>query len=63
MRLPAAVVKALKLEQGDQIEIRVAGKRKLEVSRDPVRQWALREMERLRVPFPPDFKFNREELY
>jgi antitoxin MazE len=63
VRLPAAVVKALKLKEGDQIEIRVAGKRKLEVARDPIRQWALEEMERLRVPLPPDFKFNREELY
>jgi antitoxin MazE len=47
VRLPAAVVKALKLKEGDQIEIRVAGKRKLEVARDPIRQWALEE--RVRV--------------
>jgi antitoxin MazE len=63
VRLPAAVVNALKLKEGDQIEIRVAGKRRLGVARDPMRRWALEEMERLSVPFPPDFKFNREELY
>ncbi|HEY6342578.1 MAG TPA: AbrB/MazE/SpoVT family DNA-binding domain-containing protein [Bryobacteraceae bacterium] len=63
VRLPAAVVKALNLKEGDQIEIRVTGKRKFEVARDADREWALKAMERLRVPFPPDFKFNREELY
>lgn len=63
VRLPAAVVKALKLKEGDHIDIQVAGKRKLSVGRDPIREWALKEMERLSVPLPPDFKFNREELY
>jgi antitoxin MazE len=63
VRLPAAVVKALKLKEGDHIEIRVAGKRKFEVARDPIREWALKEMERLSVPFPSDFKFNREEIH
>jgi antitoxin MazE len=34
VRLPAAVVEALDLEQGDQIEIRIAGAREFEVSRN-----------------------------
>jgi len=41
IRLPAAVVDALKLKEGDDIEIRVAGKREFEVDRDESRQRAL----------------------
>ena len=35
IRLPAAVVDALDLKEGDQIEIRVAGAREFEVSQLP----------------------------
>ena len=34
IRLPAAVVEALDLKEGDDIEIQVAGKRSFDVSRD-----------------------------
>ncbi|MBB6143500.1 antitoxin MazE [Silvibacterium bohemicum] len=61
VRLPAAVVEALDLKEGDQIEIRVAGEREFEVSRDETRERALAKLRELRRPFPPDFKFDREE--
>jgi antitoxin MazE len=61
IRLPAAVVDALKLKEGDSIEIRVAGKREFEVSRDQSRQRALENLRKLRRPFPPGFVFDREE--
>lgn len=61
VRLPAAVVDALGLKEGDQIEIRVAGEREFEVSRDKRREKALEKLRKLRRPFPPDFKFDREE--
>jgi antitoxin MazE len=61
VRLPAAVVDALKLKEGDQIEIRVAGEREFEVSRDRKRQDALEGLRKLRRPLPADFKFDREE--
>jgi antitoxin MazE len=61
VRLPAAVVEALNLKEGDQIEIRVAGKREFEVSRDQTRERALAKLRKLRRPFPPGFKFDREE--
>jgi antitoxin MazE len=61
VRLPAAVVEALKLKEGDQIEIRVAGEREFEVSRDRRRQEALEGLRKLRRPLPADFKFDREE--
>ena len=35
VRLPVAVVEALKLEEGDEIEIQVVGKRAFEINRRP----------------------------
>jgi antitoxin MazE len=61
VRLPAAVVDALQLKEGDQIEIRVAGGRVFEVSRDQSRERALSRLRKLRRPFPPGFVFDREE--
>lgn len=63
VRLPAAVVKALELKEGDDIEIKVAGKRELEVSRNESRQRALESLRKLRRPFPPGFVFDRDEIY
>ncbi|MBZ5573535.1 MAG: AbrB/MazE/SpoVT family DNA-binding domain-containing protein [Acidobacteriia bacterium] len=61
VRLPAEVVKALNLKEGDQIEIRIAGMRKFEVRRDPGRQRALSRLRRLRRPLPAGFVFERAE--
>jgi antitoxin MazE len=61
VRLPQAVVEALKLKEGDQIEITVAGSRRFEVSRDLRREKALERLRALRRPLPPGFKFDREE--
>jgi len=61
IRLPAAVVKALDLKEGDDIEIQVAGKRAFDVSRDQSRERALAQLRKLRRPFPPGFVFDREE--
>jgi antitoxin MazE len=61
IRLPAAVVEALELKEGDRIEIRIAGGRVFEVSRDQSRQRALNRLRKLRRPFPPGFVFDREE--
>lgn len=63
VRLPAAVVKALELKEGDDIEIRVAGDRAFEVSRDESRKRALETLRKLRRPFPPGFVFDREEAH
>jgi antitoxin MazE len=63
IRLPAAIVKALELKEGDDIEIRVAGEKAFEVSRDESRQRALETLRKLRRPFPPGFVFDREEAH
>ena len=61
IRLPAAVVKALELKEGDNIEIRVAGNQAFEVGRDPARQEALARLRKLSRPLPAGFVFDREE--
>ncbi len=63
IRLPVAVVKALELKEGDRIEIRVAGSRELEVSRDESRKRALEVLRKLSRPLPPGFVFTREEAH
>lgn len=63
VRLPAAVVEALALKEGDQITIHVAGKREFGVSRDNSRQKAIEGLRKLRRPLPPGFKFDREEAH
>jgi antitoxin MazE len=59
VRLPAAVVDALELKQGDQIEVRIAGPREFEISRDRTREAALERLRQLRRPLPAGFTFDR----
>lgn len=61
VRLPAAVVEALELKEGDDIEIRVANTGVFEVERKPTREEWLIRMRRFRGMIPADFKFDREE--
>jgi antitoxin MazE len=61
VRLPATVVEALELKEGDEIEIGIAGKREFVVSRDQSREKALETIRRLSGKFPKGFKFDREE--
>jgi len=61
IRLPAQVVDALELKEGDHIEIRVAEDRVFEVGRDQSRQRALAKLRKLRRPLPPGFVFDRAD--
>ena len=61
VRLPAAVVEALDLKEGDQIEITIAGERAFEVTRDSTKEKALARLRRLRRPLPAGFSFSRDE--
>jgi antitoxin MazE len=61
VRLPSEVAEALRLKEGDQIEIRIANMREFEVRRDPRRQRALDRLRRLRRPLPAGFIFDRAE--
>ena len=61
IRLPEAVVQALELKAGDEIEILVGGSRKFEVQRDRRLERALRALRALQKPLPPGFRFDRDE--
>ena len=61
VRLPVAVVEALRLKEGDEIEIRAAGEREFAVARKPSRQDFLNRLRAYRGRLPPDFKFERDE--
>jgi len=63
VRLPAVVVEALDLKEGDEIEISIAGKRDFKVARDRSKERALEQLRRMKWSFPPDFKFSREEIH
>ena len=62
VRLPAAVVEALDLKEGDEIEILVAGKREFKVARDRSKQRAFDQLRKMKWSFPADFRFNRDEM-
>jgi antitoxin MazE len=63
IRLPAAVVTALELKEGDEVEIYVAGTRRLEISRDRTREKALAKLRALGQKMPEGFRFSRDEVY
>jgi antitoxin MazE len=63
VRLPSAVVKALELKAGDQIDIRVVGPRTLDIERKPDRPELIRRLRKYRGMIPADFKFDRSEIY
>jgi len=59
VRLPQAVVEALGLKEGDEIEIQVLGARTLEVAKRPAPKELLKRLHRLRGRLPAGFKFDR----
>lgn len=61
VRLPAAVVKALGLKEGDQLEIQIASRRAFEVSRSPNARELLARLHKFRGRLPASFKFDRLE--
>ncbi len=63
VRLPMAVVEALELQDGDEIEIRVDDPRTLTVAKKPDLEEMFARVRKLRGKMPKDYKFNREELY
>jgi antitoxin MazE len=59
VRLPAAVVEALTLKEGDDIEIHVAGVRTFEIAKRPQARELLARLRKFRGRLPADFKFDR----
>jgi antitoxin MazE len=62
VRLPASVVEALELKEGDDIEIHVADRATFGVARKPGRTDLLKRLQAFRGRLPADFKFDRDEV-
>jgi antitoxin MazE len=58
-RLPSS--KRSGFQEGDEIEITVAGTRRFEIERDDSHAKALARLKGLRRPLPKDFRFDRDE--
>lgn len=63
VRLPASVVEALQLKDGDDIEIHIAGDKVFEIKKKPCAQELLARLRRYRGRLPADFKFDRLEAH
>ena len=63
VRLPAAVVEAMTLNEGDEVEILIAGKRTFEIKKRPGARELLLRLRRFRGRIPADFKFDRLEAH
>ena len=60
VRLPASVVEALELREGDEIELFVDDPTRFGVSRKPGRAELIERLRAFRGRLPADFKFNRD---
>jgi antitoxin MazE len=63
VRLPAVVVEALTLKEGDEIEIHVVGARAFEVKKRPGTRELLAQLRKFRGRLPADFRFDRLEVH
>jgi len=63
VRLPAAVVDALGLKEGDDIKIEVAGSRTFEIHKEPDNRELLARLRKFRGQLPADFTFDRLEAH
>lgn len=61
VRLPSAVVEALELKAGDEIEIEIADERQFGIARKPTRPALLQRLRQFRERLPADFKFDRQD--
>jgi antitoxin MazE len=62
VRLPAAVVEALELKAGDDIEVEVLGARQFAVGRKAGRAELLERLRRFRGKLPADWRFDRDDM-
>jgi antitoxin MazE len=59
VRLPASVVEALALKEGDDIDIQIAGTHAFEIEKKPGSAELLSRLRQFRGRLPADFKFDR----
>jgi len=61
IRIPEMVVEALQLQEGDEVEIRVAKARVMEIARDDERKKARAVVQSFSRKLPMDWRFDRDE--
>jgi antitoxin MazE len=61
IRLPASVVQALELHEGDDIEVLIAEERVFQVKKKPGNDAILARLRQFRGKLPADFKFDRDD--
>lgn len=61
IRLPAAVVDAMELREGDEVALQVVSKCVIEIGKAPGAKKHLASLRRFRGRLPNDFKFDRWE--
>jgi antitoxin MazE len=62
VRLPASVVEALELKEGEEIEVHVLGARSVEIGRKPSARNLLARLCKYRGRLPASFRFDRIEV-
>lgn len=63
IRLPAAVVEALNLQEGDDIEVILADKNTFGLKKKPGNKELLKRLHQYRGRLPKDFIFDRDSLH
>ena len=63
IRLPASVVEALKLKEGDDIEVLIADKRIFQVRKKLGKTGCLEQLRKFRGKLPADFIFDRDDIH
>lgn len=61
VRLPASIVQALDLKEGEEIDLHVAGERSFKVSKQANSKELLTRLRALRGRLPDSFRFDRLE--
>jgi antitoxin MazE len=61
IRLPAIVVEAMGLKEGDDLRIDITGQGAIEVGKEPDRRALLERLRKYQGLMPADFKFDRLE--
>lgn len=63
VRLPAAVVEALELHEGDHIEVHIVGDRSFEINKSRSNKELLARLRKFRGRMPEGFRFDRLEAH
>ena len=61
IRLPDEVVETLGLREGDEVDVRIAGARAVDIDAAANHKRALRRIRQFRKPLPQGWRFDRED--